>query len=71
MSPASSSETSPGIVSRELSEEERSRIAGIERLLSSVDRLSYRRTQEELSKEWGVSVRTIQRMVKRWCRVSR
>ena len=54
------------IVSRELSDEERSRVRGIERLLSSGDRLSYRQTQEELSQAWGVSVRTIQRMVKRW-----
>ena len=62
------------IVSRELSDEERfpngkalpTRVQGIERLLSSGDRLSYRRTQAELSKEWGVSVRTIQRMVKCW-----
>lgn len=66
MSTESSSEPSPRIVSRELSEEERSRVAGIERLLSSVDRASYRRTQAALSKEWGVSVRTIQRKVKRW-----
>ena len=66
MSPEASSESSPGIVSRELSAEELSRVRGIERLLSSSDRGSYRRTQEELSKEWGVSVRTIQRMVKRW-----
>ena len=66
MSLEESVKSSPGLVSRELSLEERSRVRGIERLLSSSDRASYRQTQEELSKECGVSVRTIQRMVKRW-----
>lgn len=55
----------PEIVSG-VSEQVKERARGIQRLLSTRDRASYRRCQQALAQEWGLSVRSVQRLVKRW-----
>ena len=50
----------------ELPEDLRKRVKGIERLLRASDRGNYQACQRELAAEWGVSVRSVQRMLKRW-----